>query len=206
MTFQSILKILLPECNIQQYSAQQILNDINKDSVRFLLKGSAKSFIKFEHKKSKELLLFDLGAGDLFGDISFFAGQKAETYDSYVKTNEICEVAEMPSEVFKGIILSSPQILWYFSKQIAMQLNNCKEKLISRNYSYSIRLKQLFLILMNKPDAMTHPDGIQIKISRKEIGLRLAISPFTVSKTLAELKNEKMIQFEDRSHNIVILR
>ncbi|WP_037027461.1 helix-turn-helix domain-containing protein [Psychromonas aquimarina] len=206
MTFQSILNIILPHCQIHKYPANHVLKDNSENKLCFLLKGRAYSLIKNDRqKKPQELILFDLNPGDFFGDLIFSSEREVERFDSCVKSTKICEVAEISYDKLKNIIISSPAVLLYLSDQLAVRMNNYKARLIARDRPLAVRTQQLLETLLDGPHAVLHPDGVQIKISRKEIGARLGTSALRVSKALSLLKSQKIITVRGKSQNIVLL-
>ena len=55
------------------------------------------------------------------------------------------------------------------------------------------RQAQTLLNLAKQPDAMTHPDGMQIKITRQEIGQIVGCSRETVGRILKMLEEQELI-------------
>lgn len=55
------------------------------------------------------------------------------------------------------------------------------------------RIAQTLLNLAKQPDAMTHPDGMQIKITRQEIGQIVGCSRETVGRILKMLEEQNLI-------------
>ncbi|HCC6849973.1 TPA: helix-turn-helix domain-containing protein, partial [Escherichia coli] len=54
------------------------------------------------------------------------------------------------------------------------------------------RIAQTLLNLAKQPDAMTHPDGMQIKITRQEIGQIVGCSRETVGRILKMLEDQNL--------------
>ena len=69
----------------------------------------------------------------------------------------------------------NPEILMYLSAQMAG------------------RIAQTLMNLARQPDAMTHPEGMQIKITRQEIGQMVGCSRETVGRILKMLEDDEMI-------------
>ena len=55
------------------------------------------------------------------------------------------------------------------------------------------RVARTLLDLCKQPDAMTHPDGMQIKITRQEIGQIVGCSRETVGRILKMLEDQNLI-------------
>jgi len=55
------------------------------------------------------------------------------------------------------------------------------------------RVARTLLDLCKEPDAMTHPDGMQIKITRQEIGRIVGCSREMVGRVLKELEGQGLV-------------
>eukprot|EP01083_Nonionella_stella_P057093 150017_1 len=87
----------------------------------------------------------------------------------------------------------SPHIPAWAAKIIdeAWRCEQEKVQAIVRNLAFldvTGRIAQTLLNLAKQPDAMTHPDGMQIKITRQEIGQIVGCSRETVGRILKMLE------------------
>jgi len=55
------------------------------------------------------------------------------------------------------------------------------------------RVARTLLDLCKEPDAMTHPDGMQIKITRQEIGRIVGCSREMVGRVLKDLEERELV-------------
>ena len=55
------------------------------------------------------------------------------------------------------------------------------------------RIAHTLMDLAHQPEAMTHPDGMQIKITRQEIGQIVGCSRETVGRILKTLEEQEVI-------------
>jgi CRP/FNR family cyclic AMP-dependent transcriptional regulator len=55
------------------------------------------------------------------------------------------------------------------------------------------RVARTLLDLCKEPDAMTHPDGMQIKITRQEIGRIVDCSREMVGRVLKDLEERELV-------------
>lgn len=55
------------------------------------------------------------------------------------------------------------------------------------------QIAQTLLNLAKEPDAITHPDGMQIKMTRQEIGQIVSFSRETISRILKILEDKNLI-------------
>lgn len=55
------------------------------------------------------------------------------------------------------------------------------------------------LDLCNEPDAMTHPDGMQIKVTRQEIGHIVGCSREMVGRVLKTLEDQGLVSVKGKT-------
>ena len=79
------------------------------------------------------------------------------------------------------------------SAQMASRLQVTSEKWATSPSDVTGRIAQTLLNLAKQPDAMTHPDGMQIKITRQEIGQIVGCSRETVGRILKMLEDQNLI-------------
>ena len=65
------------------------------------------------------------------------------------------------------------------------------------------RIAQALMHLAKQPEAMTHPDGMQIKITRQEIGQMVGCSRETVGRIIKMLEDQNLIHAHGKT--IVVL-
>lgn len=64
------------------------------------------------------------------------------------------------------------------------------------------RVARTLLDLCKQPDAMTHPDGMQIRVTRQEIGNLSGCSREMVGRVLKDMEDQGLISVSGR--NIVV--
>ena len=65
------------------------------------------------------------------------------------------------------------------------------------------RVARTMLDLCNQPDAMTHPDGMQIRVTRQELARLVGCSREMVGKVLKDMEEQKHVAATGK--NIVVL-
>jgi CRP/FNR family cyclic AMP-dependent transcriptional regulator len=84
--------------------------------------------------------------------------------------------------------------LFSVAKQIAKRLRETTQKASDLAFlSVTGRITQVLKDLAKQPDAMTHPDGMQIKITRQEIGRIAVCSREMAGRVIKELENHGLI-------------
>jgi CRP/FNR family cyclic AMP-dependent transcriptional regulator len=61
------------------------------------------------------------------------------------------------------------------------------------------RVARTLLDLCKEPDAMTHPDGMQIKITRQEIGRIVGCSREMVGRVLKTLEDQELVSVKGKT-------
>src|SRR5690606_37978078 len=122
-----------------------------------------------EDDDGREMIMAYLNAGDFFGEMGLF--DNMDSRSAWVKAKTECEVAEISYAKFREISLEDSRILYFIGEQMASRLRQTTRKvgdLACRDVTG--RVARTLLDLSTEPAAMTHPDGMQIKITRQEIG------------------------------------
>ncbi|VEI47375.1 cAMP-regulatory protein [Actinobacillus equuli] len=82
----------------------------------------------------------------------------------------------------------------YLSAQMARRLRQTSRQVSNLAFlDVTGRIAQTLMNLAKMPDAMTHPEGMQIKITRQEIGQMVGCSRETVGRILKMLEDEGLI-------------
>ncbi len=187
------LEWFLSHCHMHKYPAKSTLIHAGEDSdtLYYIVKGSVAVLIKDE--EGKEMILSYLNQGDFIGELGLFEEQAERT--AWVRAKQACEIAEISYKKFKQLIQVNPEILMKLSAQMAYRLQSTSQKVGNLAFlDVAGRIAQTLLHLAKQPDAMTHPDGMQIKITRQEIGQIVGCSRETVGRILKMLEEQNLIQ------------
>jgi CRP/FNR family cyclic AMP-dependent transcriptional regulator len=89
------------------------------------------------------------------------------TRSAWVRTRSESEIAEMTYPRFRQIASESPGLIFELATQLATRLDRTNRKLGDLAFvDVTGRVAHAIMDLCREPDAMTHPDGMQIKLSR----------------------------------------
>lgn len=183
----------LTQCHVHRFPAKYTLihEGADSDSLFYIVKGSVAVIVKDD--EDKEMLLTNLGAGEFLGEISLFE-ENPQPRTAWVKTRETCEIAEISYKKFKQLVHINPDILMYLSAQMARRLRQTSRQVSNLAFlDVAGRIAQTLMNLAKLPTAMTHPEGMQIKITRQEIGQMVGCSRETVGRILKMLEDEGLI-------------
>ena len=184
----------LSHCHIHKYPAKSTLIHAGEkaETLYFIIKGSVAVLIKDE--EGKEMILSYLNQGDFIGELGLFDDSENPTRSAWIRAKSSCEVAEISYKKFRQLIQVNPEILMHLSSQMARRLQSTSQKVGNLAFlDVTGRIAQTLLNLAKQPDAMTHPDGMQIKITRQEIGQIVGCSRETVGRILKMLEDQELI-------------
>ena len=159
------LEWFLSHCHIHKYPSKSTLihQGEKAETLYYIVKGSVAVLIKDE--EGKEMILSYLNQGDFIGELGLF--EEGQERSAWVRAKTACEVAEISYKKFRQLIQVNPDILMRLSAQMARRLQVTSEKVGNLAFlDVTGRIAQTLLNLAKQPDAMTHPDGMQIKITR----------------------------------------
>lgn len=182
----------LSHCHIHKYSSKSILIQQGEkaETLYYIIKGSVAVLIKDE--EGREMILSYLNRGDFIGELGFF--EEGRGRSAWVRMKTVCELAEISYKKFRQLIQINPEIMMRLSSQMANRLQVTSEKVGNLAFlDVAERIAQTLFNLAKQPDAMTHPDGMQIKITRQEIGQIVGCSRETVGRILKMLHDQKFI-------------
>ncbi|MCS3471815.1 CRP/FNR family cyclic AMP-dependent transcriptional regulator [Pseudomonas sp. JUb42] len=169
------------------------------DSLYFIVKGSVTILI--EDDEGREMIVAYLNSGDFFGELGLFEqpGQEGSR-SAWVRAKTECEVAEISYVKFRELSQQEPDILYALGSQMAERLRATTRKVGDLAFlDVTGRVARTLLDLCKQPDAMTHPDGMQIKITRQEIGRIVGCSREMVGRVLKALEEQKLVHVKGKT-------
>lgn len=173
------------------------------DTLFFMVKGAATVSIQ---EDDKNMIVSYLNTGDFFGELSLFDPDR--TIDNTYRTANIhtkvnSSIAEISYADFHQVALQYPEVLYIIANQMATRLRQTTRKVTGLAFIDTAgRVARTLLDLCKQPDAMTHPDGMQIRVTRQEIGNLSGCSREMVGRVLKDMEDQGLISVTGR--NIVV--
>lgn len=197
-TNKDALTAFLQFCHKKKYPAKAtvIRPGDTGDRLYYIIDGSV-SIGMLDKEGNQELILAYLNKNQFIGEIGVF--KTAEVRKVSVKTRTPCHLAEIGYDRFRQLLKKellefAPDLLFMLGSQLSDRLLHT-----SRNFGdlafldVEGRIARTLLDLCKEPDAMTHPDGMQLHITRQEIGRLVGCSREMAGRVLKELEDKKMI-------------
>ena len=188
----------LAHCHRRRYPAKStiIYAGDKSDSLYYIVKGSVTVLI--EDDDGHEMIVAYLNDGDFFGEMGLFDAKDSRS--AWVRAKTECEVAEIGYTKFSEIAETHPEFLFALSIQMARRLRATTRKVGDLAFlDVTGRVARTLLELCKEPDAMTHPDGMQIKITRQEIGRIVGCSREMVGRVLKTLEEQGLVMVKGKT-------
>ncbi len=188
----------LSHCHRRRYPAKStiIYAGDQGDTLYYIIKGSVAVVIE-DDNDGKEMILAYLNPGDFVGEMGLF---DQEHRSAWIRTKTECEVGEISYAKFIELGHQHPELLFAISTQIAQRLRDTTRKVSDLAFlDVAGRVARTLLDLCKEPDAMTHPDGMQIKITRQEIGRIVGCSREMVGRVLKDLEERELVSVSGKT-------
>ncbi len=193
------LSAFLEECTLRTYPVRSTIlcAGDSSETLYYIVKGTVSVVI--EDDEGREMIVAYLNPGDFFGEMGLF-DETSSARSAWVKAKTACEVAEISYQQFRTVIEKDPEILMLLSSQLAARLKDTTRKMGDLAFlDVTGRVARTLLDLCKQPDAMTHPDGMQIKITRQEIGRIVGCSREMVGRVLKSLEAQGLVSVKGKT-------
>ena len=193
-----VIMRFLEHCHMKTYPAKSIIIKEGETSSElfFIISGSVTVMV--EDQNGREIVLAYLNPGDFFGEIGMFDEEHIRS--AIVRAKTKCEIAKISYERLKTLQTLYPDLLFLIASQMALRLRKTSGKV--RDLAFTDvqgRVARTLLDLCKEPDAMTHPDGMQIRITRQELGKIVGCSREMVGRVLKSLEEEHLISVSGKT-------
>jgi CRP/FNR family transcriptional regulator, cyclic AMP receptor protein len=166
------------------------------ETLYYIVSGSVS--VVLEDEDGKEAVITYLNPGDFFGEMGLFEHQ--ESRSACVRTKTECEIAEISYPNFNAYTRAHPEILYTIGQQMSHRLRNTTKRVADLSFlDVTGRVASILLELSKQPDAMTHPQGMQIKITRQELGRIVNCSREMAGRVLKDLEDQGLIDVHGKT-------
>lgn len=193
-----VLEQFLHYCHKKAYPARATIirpGDVG-DRLYFIMDGSVSICVE-DDESGQELVLAYLNKNEFIGEIGVFKGTEIRKVS--VKTRCECHLAEIAYDRFRQVLKKellefAPDLLFMLGTQLSARLLITSRKFCDLAFmDVEGRIARTLLDLCKEPDAMTHPDGMQLRITRQELGRIVGCSREMAGRVLKELEDKQLI-------------
>ncbi|GAB4346287.1 MAG: cAMP-activated global transcriptional regulator CRP [Gammaproteobacteria bacterium] len=193
-----VVERLLAHCHRRRYPGKSVIiyEGDSPDVLYYILEGSVTVLI--EDEEGREIVLAYLNPGEFFGEMGLFDAE--EKRSAWVRTRTECEIAEISYSRFRQLAAEDPDIMFLLASQMAFRLRRTSQKVGHLAFmDVTGRIARTLLDLCKEPDAMTHPDGMQIRITRQEIGRIVGCSREMAGRVLKHMEEQGLISVKGKT-------
>ncbi|MER3546749.1 MAG: cAMP-activated global transcriptional regulator CRP [Rhodanobacteraceae bacterium] len=198
---------LLDHCHRRRYPGKTIIMRPGDpaNTLYYVIDGSVT--VNTEDDEGRELILAYINRGEFIGEMGLFVEQAQR--EVLIRTRRSCELAEINYErlfqLFAGPLKEDcSRILFSIGLQLTYRLLRTSRQ-VSRMAFMDVtnRIARTLLDLCQEPDAMTHPEGTQIRISRQELSRIVGCSREMAGRVLKQLQDQGSISVSGKT---IVLR
>ena len=170
----------------------------------FVISGSVS--IITEEDDGRELVLGYFGPGEFVGEMGLFV--ESDRREVVLRTRTQCELAEIGYErlhqLFAGTLAAdAPRLLYSIGSQLSRRLLDTSRKASRLAFlDVTDRIVRTLHDLATEPEAMSHPQGTQMRVSRQELARLVGCSREMAGRVLKKLQADG--QLHARGKTIVL--
>ncbi|NKN33858.1 cAMP-activated global transcriptional regulator CRP [Marichromatium bheemlicum] len=198
------LQPFLSQCHTKTYdkNVDFIRQGQPAESLYYLIEGSAAALID-DADERRTIMLAYINKGEFIGEMGLFVPQN--TRSVIVRTRTKCKVAEIGYQrldrllenEFKGY---AKDFLYSVGYQLSTRLRQTSRKVSHLAFlDVTGRIAGTLLDLCKQPDAMTHPDGMQIRVTRQELGRIVGCSREMAGRVLKNLEEQGLVSVKGKT-------
>jgi CRP/FNR family cyclic AMP-dependent transcriptional regulator len=187
----------LQHCHRRRYPSRTaiFMPGDRADVLYFVVDGSLS--VVAEDDDGRELILAYINKGEFIGELGLYV--ETPRREVLMRTRSSCELAEISYERLLALFESSmrddcPRILFAIGQQLTKRLLHTSRK-VSRLAFMDVtgRISRTLLDLCGEPDALSHPKGTQIRVSRQELSRIVGCSREMAGRVLKQLEESGKI-------------
>jgi CRP/FNR family transcriptional regulator, cyclic AMP receptor protein len=172
------------------------------DTLYYLIEGSVAAMID-DPEERRELLLAYINKGEFIGEMGLFVPQK--TRSVIIRTRTKCKVAEISYQRLDRLLdvelkEYAKDFLYSVGLQLSQRLRQTSRKVGHLAFlDVTGRIAGTLLDLCKQPDAMTHPDGMQIRVTRQELSRNVGCSREMAGRVLKSLEEQGLVSVKGKT-------
>ncbi|NBC49018.1 MAG: cAMP-activated global transcriptional regulator CRP [Gammaproteobacteria bacterium] len=197
------LEPFLSHCHMKHYEKHVdfIRRGEPAESLYYLVEGSVTALLEDDDRH--ELTLAYINKGEFIGEMGLFQDQT--TRSVIVRTREPCKVAEVSYVRVQQLLERELRehalgLMFAIGGQLAQRLRQTSRQVGDLAFlDVTGRIAGALLQLCKQPDAMTHPDGMQIRITRQDLGRMVGCSREMAGRVLKALEEKGHISVSGKT-------
>lgn len=194
-------------CRRQHYPAKSTVMrpGDSGQTLMYVIEGSLT--VSTEGDDGRELILSYLNPGDFLGEMGLF--MRPREREVLVRTRAKCELAEVSYSRLREALENeladhAVDILTALGSKLAQRLLQARRKVFHLAFlDTQGRIAKALIDLCEEPDAVSHPEGTQIKITRQELSRIVGCSREMAGRVMKSLEEDGMLRASGKT--VVVL-
>lgn len=164
-------------------------------SLYYVISGSVS--ILAEEDEDRELVLSYVRSGQFVGEMGLF--RETDVRGVILRTRTVCELAEIGCQRLLQLLKNeladdAAEILYAIGAQLSQRLMDTSRKAGGLAFlDVTDRIVRILHDLAREPEAMSHPQGTQLRISRQEISRLVGCSREMAGRVLKKLQADNKL-------------
>lgn len=189
---------LLALCERRHYQARQTVIQPGDDSQTLLYVVDGSLTVSTSGEDGRELVLSYLNPGDFIGEMGLF--MKSKERQVRVQARSRCELAVIPYTRLREALDAelrehAVEIMTAIGSKLAQRLLQARRKVLHLAFlDTQGRVAKALIDLCNQPDAVSHPDGTQIRVTRQELSRIVGCSREMAGRVMKTLEEDGMLR------------
>ncbi len=191
------LVAFLEHCHRRHYPKNTAIFSTGEPASTLYLIMDGSVTVVMEDEERHELVLAYLNKGEFMGEMGLFV--PSESRNVIARTRTDCEVAEIAYTRLLELLETdlrdhAKDFLFAIGKHLSRRLLQTSQK-VGRLAFLDVtgRVARTLLDLCEQPESMTHPEGMQIRVTRQELGRIVGCSREMAGRVLKNLEQEGLI-------------
>jgi CRP/FNR family cyclic AMP-dependent transcriptional regulator len=169
-------------------------------SLYYIVDGSVS--VIMEDDSGHEIVLAYLSAGDFFGEIGLF-DEKHER-SAWVRARTATEVAQLSYDKLRELTHTQPEVLFEMLSQLSLRVRDTSRKLGDLAFhDVAGRIAHALLDLSEQAEARHTAMGIEVEITRQELGRIVGCSREMASRVMRSLEDRDIVTV---SGKVILIR
>ena len=201
----SAITAFLDHCRIRRVPSKTVIIHAGDppDTLYYIVEGSVEVLI--EDEDGNEMVLAYLNRGEFFGEMGLFYEMRERS--AWVRTRSDCQIAEMTNTRFRQLGTEDPSLMFELASQLATRLLRTNRKVGDLAFlDVAGRVAHALMDLSQQPDALTHPDGMQVKVSRQELARLVGCSREMAGRVLKVLEDQRLVDVAGKTIVVIGVR
>lgn len=185
----------------RKFKAREVVQNHHKGvgHIYMVMRGTVS--LAINDPEGRTLITGHLGRGEIFGEQGLFASKAdLDNMPQVIARSNGCELAALPHSEFQSLASRNPEVMISVYKRLSERIQSTTRRMVHLAFlDISGRIEKELIELCRHEEAATHPDGMQIKITRQELARMVNCSREMVGRILKKMEEDGRIEVHGKT-------